>query len=142
MEENVESPHSLDIEAIIEKLDSNTKGLSDSEAKSRLDKHGPNELKEGQKIAVLHILFNQFKSWLVLILIVAAIISWVAGQTIDFWVITVVIFVNAAIGFTQEFRAEKAIAALQKMLVKKSTVVRDGELKTINSSELPEILSN
>ena len=91
----------------------------------RLKTFGPNELAEGGSSSIILLIFKQFKSWLIVLLIAAAIISWLVGQVIDTWVIIAVVLINAGIGFIQEFRAEKAIASLQKMIVKTAKVLRD-----------------
>ncbi len=132
----IENPHTISARDVIQKLNSNNNGLNDEEAKQRLLTYGPNELTEGKTITPLLLFVKQFKSWLVIILIIAAFISWFAGQTIDTWVIVAVVFINSVIGFSQEYRAEKAIASLKNMIVKTAKVIRDGELFTIPTFQL------
>ena len=136
MTEPINDPHTLTTNDVLAKLSSNAAGLSQKEADQRLQSFGPNELPEGKTTSIFEILLKQFKNWLVIILIIAAVISWWAGQHIDAWVIVAVVLVNAAIGFSQEYRAEKAIASLRKMIVKVAKVWRDGQLMTIRSAQL------
>lgn len=136
MATNIGDPHTKEIEELILEAKSGHHGLTDAEAALRLEACGPNELPETNVVSPFLIALKQFKSWLVIVLLIAALISALAGQIIDMWVIIVVVVVNAAIGFTQEYRAEKAIAALQKMLVKTAKVFRNGTLRSIAAKNL------
>ncbi len=129
-------PHSLKIKEVLDELVTNSNGLTNKVAQERLTAYGLNEIPEGKSISIFLLILKQFKSWLVIILIIAAIISWFAGHVLDTWVIVAVVFINAGIGFFQEYRADKAIASLQKMIVKTAKVLRDGKLTTILSSQL------
>ena len=129
-------PHSLKIKEVLNELVTNSKGITNKDAQERLTVYGLNEIPEGKSIPIFLILLKQFKSWLVIILIIAAIISWFAGHILDTWVIVAVVFINAGIGFLQEFRADKAIASLRKMIVKTAKVLRDGKLITVLSAQL------
>ncbi|MEQ6120752.1 HAD-IC family P-type ATPase [Reichenbachiella sp. MALMAid0571] len=128
--------YSLNIDQAFTKLDSNQLGLNETEANKRLAIYGPNELPETKTASLWLLILKQFRSWLVIVLILAAIISWQAGEMIDTWVILAVIVVNAAIGFFHELRAEKAIASLRKMIVKVAKVIRGGHLLTVPTSQL------
>lgn len=132
----IENPSIREVTSLFESLKSEEKGLSHREAKQRLLFFGPNQIPESARRSILVLTLKQFKSGLVLILLVAAAISWWAGEMIDAWVIIVVILINASIGFFQEYRAEKAIDALRDMIVKISKVYRDGQLLKIPSIEL------
>ncbi len=136
MEKYLKYPHSLEIKIIIDELTSNINGLSNKDAQKRLAIYGPNEIPEAKSISLFLLLLKQFKSWLVIILIIAAIISWMTNHVLDTWVIIAVVFVNAGIGFSQEYRADKAIASLRKMIVKTAKVLRDGKLITVLSTQL------
>ncbi len=131
-----ENPHTLKIDETIAHFQTSEKGLTEEEAKKRLSEHGHNVLPEKKKFSVFLLLLRQFRSWLVIILIVAAVISWFANHITDMLVIVAVIVVNAAIGFIQEFKAEKAVSSLQKLVVKTAKVIRNNELKTIPSANL------
>ncbi len=132
----IADPYLKDIESLLKKLKSSRKGLKIDEAKRRLEIYGPNDISEFHSISILNLVFKQFKSGLVLILFIAAGISWWAGEMIDTWVIIAVILINAMIGFSQEYRAEKAIASLRKMIVKIAKVLRNGDLQSIPALQL------
>lgn len=106
-------------------------GLSATEAAQRLAATGPNELKEGKRISPLQIFLGQFKSLIIWILIATGVISGVLGEVVDAIAILVL---NAAIGFYQEFTAEKSIAALKKMTALQAKVRRDGQVIAIPAS--------
>ena len=126
----------VDLGEIYKELGSGEKGLSASEAKARLEKYGYNRI-EGKKGINPFILFlQQFNDPVIWVLIGAAIISGILGETIDLYVILAILMANAVIGFIQEYKAEKAIEALKKMASLKAIVVRDGEEKEINAEEL------
>ncbi len=128
--------HRLEIEDVFAKTNSNEKGLSATEARRRLNKVGPNELKEGKKKTIGMILLMQFKDVMILILLAAAIISGIIGDVTDTIVILIIVLLNALIGFFQEYRAEKAMEALKQMAVIQTTVMRDGKTKTLPATEL------
>jgi Ca2+-transporting ATPase len=118
----------------LKKLISNSgSGLPEVEAEIRLEEHGFNELVEKDKSSVFRMLLEQFKNLLVIILIIAAVVSFSLGETGDSIVIMIVVLVNAVIGFTQEYKAEKAIHALKKMMAPTAKVIRDGEVKRIQA---------
>ena len=136
MTKYIKYPHSLKIETVIDHLATNVNGLSHKAAQERLTVYGTNEIPEGKSTPLILLLFKQFKSWLVILLIIAAIISWLTNHILDTWVILAVVVINAAIGFLQEYRADKAIASLRKMIVKTAKVLREGKLTTVLSSQL------
>ncbi len=131
-----EAFHNKSMAESIKILKSSTNGISNKTAKSRLEKYGKNILKKKKKFHALKILFNQFNSFLIYILIIAAAISFLIGHKIDGFVIGAIVLLNAGIGFIQQFKAEKAIANLKKLIVSKTTVIRQGVQKEILSSEL------
>lgn len=111
-------------------------GLSENEAKLRLDKYGFNKLKEAAKEPFWHKVLAQFQDFTVIILIVAAIISGVTGDLLEALIIIAIVVVNAILGVVQEGRAEKAVEALQKMTSQEAKVIRDGRLQQINAELL------
>ena len=120
--------YKLTAEDTVEELDSDpSQGLSSVEIEQRLARHGPNMLDEGSRISPWRLLFNQFKEVMVIILIIAAIFSLFLGATLDAVIIIAIVFLNAALGFSQEFRAEKAMSALKQMAVPTVRVRRDGD---------------
>ena len=112
------------------------KGLSESEAARRLIADGPNELVEGGARSVWAIAWEQVTATMVVILIVAAVVLAALGDYKDAGVILAIVVLNAALGFHQEFRAEKAIAALKKLAVPHVKVRRDGHALEISARDL------
>ena len=111
-------------------------GLTSEEAASLLENFGKNEITSGHKIRPLEIFISQFKSFLIIILFAAAGLSALAGERIDTIFILIIIILNAIFGFIQEYRAEKAIAALKSMVVVRVRVIRDGREIEINTVDL------
>jgi Ca2+-transporting ATPase len=112
------------------------KGLSKPEAQKRLRTHGPNELEETGSKSPLGILWEQFTSTMVLILIAAAVISALLGKTTETIAISAIVVLFGLLGFVQEYRAEQAIAALKKLSVPNVRVRREGEVLEVAASEL------
>lgn len=128
--------HAISREEALKMLDSSEKGISDSAAKLRLEKYGKNELHQVLKIRPITIFLQQFKSVFIFILLLAAIFSLIIGHYIDFSVILAIVFLNAIIGFIQQFKAEKTIMELKSLLVPKVRVFRENRLMEISSTEL------
>ena len=124
-------------EDVIKQLDIDAQnGLSSSEASSRLEKYGPNELVDRGTKSPWLILWDQLTEIMVVILVIAAVVSGLLGHTDDVIVIMAIVILNAALGFSQEYRAEQAIAALKKLAVPTVKVRRDGKIQEISSTEL------
>jgi Ca2+-transporting ATPase len=128
--------HQKTIKEALAGLKSSEKGLSSDEAKKRLEKHGCNQIEEKYKISAFKIFIEQFKSFIIWILIIAVIISAFLGEMVDAAVIMVIVVLNAIFGFMQEYKAEKAIDALKKMVSLKATVLRDGNEVEIDAKEV------
>ncbi len=111
-------------------------GLSSAEASQRLTQYGSNELKQTKGKNPLMILFSQFTDLLVIILILASLASWFLGEGVDAIMIVIIVIMNAVIGFIQEYRVEKAIEHLKKMVTSNQLVYRDGKIIQISSTEL------
>jgi len=127
----------LTIEEACHKLQTDLRhGLSSAEANQRLRKHGLNKLPDPTPTSPFIIFLRQFSSFIVWVLIVAASIAALLGEWIDSSAILVIILLNAILGFIQEFRAEKSLAALRKLASPSSKVIRDGILRTIPSIEV------
>lgn len=126
-----------DVEDTVKNLNSNIiNGLSSSDAKSRLEKNGPNKLAGKKKKSIIQLFFSQINDVMIYILIIAAIISAFMGEISDAIIILIVILVNAIIGVVQESKAEKALEALKNMSTPKALVKRDGEIIEIPSEEV------
>jgi len=128
--------HSQSAEEVLAHLGSSKSGLNNAQVEQARVKHGLNELPDTQVISWFKLLIRQFKSFLVLVLVAAAIISWVTAHIIDMYVILAVVVINAMIGFIQEMRAERASQALKKMIVAKARVIRNGESAIVAVKEL------
>lgn len=128
--------HILDPSAVYDHLRSSNQGLSLQEVRTRLARDGYNEFKETKKRHWFLIFFAQFTDFMIVILIVAAIVSFFVGDLKDALAILAILFVNAVIGFTQEYRAEKALEALQAMTSTTANVLRDGKTAVIPAREL------
>lgn len=124
------------IDEVVDELNSSPQGLSSEEAQKRFAEYGPNELVEKKKKSPFLMFLDQFKDFMIVVLILAAIISGVIGEPKDTIAIIVIVMLNAVIGFVQEYRAEKALAALKKMASPLALVLRDGVPVNISASEL------
>ena len=111
-------------------------GLSSEEAQKRLDKYGRNKLKSKPKKSIIALFFAQLQDMLIYVLLGATVITLLIQEYVDASIILLVVVLNAVIGVVQEYKAEKAIEALQKMTTPKAIVRRDGEVKEINSEEV------
>ncbi|MEM2974509.1 MAG: cation-translocating P-type ATPase [Candidatus Micrarchaeia archaeon] len=128
--------YQVSVHEVMERLGTSEAGLSDKEAKQRLIKYGKNIIERKEKFLELKILINQFKSPLIFILIVAAVISFLLHEVLDAYAIVAILILNAALGFYQEYKAERAIALLKKLSLPKAVVVRSGRQVEIPSEEL------
>src|SRR4029450_2625203 len=126
--------HNQSVEEVLAQVASTADGLSSQEAAQRLATKGPNELKEGKTISPLQIFLDQFKSLIIWILIVAGVISGLLGEVVDCIAILAILVLNAVIGFYQEFKAEKSIAALKQLTAPHAKVRRDGQVASIAAS--------
>ncbi len=132
----IEKWYALDIEAVFQRLQSGISGLKSDDVKARLLTIGFNELPEKKKISALGIFLSQFKNYLIIILIGAAIISAFTGETTNAYVILFIILFISLLGFIQEYRAERAMEALKKMVAFEAKVLCDGAVKKIPIREL------
>ena len=129
-------PWALTTDAALSQLESTTLGLSDAEARQRLERFGPNQLREKPPRPLWLKFADQFRNLLVLVLIGAAALAVAIGDTKDAVVILIVIVLNAAIGFYQEHRAEASLAALKHMLARHARVRRGGEVVQVGAEAL------
>jgi len=116
--------------------DARIPGLTSAEAQTRLQAQGPNALGEARHASWLAILARQFTGLLVLILIAAAVIAAALGEVIDAIAIGLVVVLNGALGFIQEWQAETALEALRSMLAQTARVRRDGTEILIDTTEI------
>lgn len=113
-----------------------TRGLTTREAEKRIQTYGYNELKHKKNKSAILIFLSQFNDFIVWVLIVATVISGIMGDKADAVTILIIVFVNAILGFVQEFKTEKSLEALQELAAPTCKVIRDGSLKVITSREL------
>lgn len=129
--------HSIEAPQVLKELDTDLhKGLTEEEVKRRLEKYGYNELKKEEKISPFTLFINQFKNILIIILIVAIVLSALVGEVVDAAIIAVIVVFCAVLGFIQEYRAERALEALKKMLSPTITALRGGKEEEVPSKEL------
>ena len=132
----------LSVKTVSEKLHTDTeKGLSSSEVSKRYETYGRNELKAKPKKTLLAKFIEQFKDFMIIVLIIAAIVSGIVGVQqgegiADTFIILIVVIVNAIIGVAQESKAEKSLEALQKLSSHVAKVIRDGKLVVVQSADL------
>ena len=133
----IEFAHAESADTVVTRLDARIDcGLSSAQAQERGAKYGPNRLPEAPTRSAWLVFFGQFKSILILILIGAALLSALIGNVKDAVVILAVVVINALVGFYQEYRAERSLAALKEMLPVKTHVRREGEKHAIAAEEL------
>ncbi|MFC0775799.1 cation-translocating P-type ATPase [Terrimonas alba] len=128
--------YSISAEEVLKQMGSNINGLDDETVQKKIEEHGKNELKGKKKVSPLVIFIRQFLDFMILVLIAAAIVSAFIGEGSDTIVIIIIIVLNAIIGFIQEYRAEKAIEALQKMAAPISHVLRNGNVVELPAADI------
>jgi len=128
--------HAIEFEKVFELIDSSQQGLSSVEAKNRLLKFGANQIKRKNKDGVLKLILRQINNPLIWVLIGSSTLATLLGKITDGLVVLSVVIVNTIIGFLQEFKAGKAIEALNEMVPEYAIVLRNGQLITIGVAEL------
>lgn len=128
--------HSLELDEVFEKLRSTPNGLSSEEASKRLEEYGFNEIVVEKKVSPWMIFLGQFKSPLIILLLVATGLSMVIGELVDATIIIAVVVASAVLGFYEEYRAERALEALKKMTAPMARVLRDGKVVMIKAREV------
>ena len=125
----------MPLDQLMKKLDTSEKGLSQDEAKKRIERYGYNELTEEKESPILQFL-SYFRGTIPYMILAAAIISAILGHYPTLIIIMVLLFLNAVIGFREERQAGNAIAALKEKLAVKANVKREDKWSSINASEL------
>jgi Ca2+-transporting ATPase len=126
----------MQIEEALKALSVGSNGLGREEAANRLARSGPNELKEEKKRSSARLFLEQFKNVLVIILLIATALSFAVGEIPDGMVIIAIVIAVAVLGFTQEYRAEKALEALRKMTAPETLVLRGGKEINIRTRDV------
>ncbi|MCT0160927.1 cation-translocating P-type ATPase [Lactiplantibacillus pentosus] len=122
--------------AIYQELETDEHGLQQSAATQRLEQYGPNALNQQKTTSLLQKFIAQFKDFMIIVLLVAALIAAFTGEAVDAVIILLVVVLNAIFGVFQESKAEEAINALKEMSAPDATVLRDGQLQTVKSDAL------
>lgn len=128
--------HLLRVDEVEQHYQTGPQGLTGAEAARRLAEYGPNKLEEYRKKSPLMLLLSQFADFMILVLLAAALVSGLIGDLTDALIIVGITVVNATVGFIQEFRAEKAMAALRRMASGKARVRRDNMVKEVSVEDL------
>ncbi|HEX2988065.1 MAG TPA: cation-transporting P-type ATPase [Chloroflexota bacterium] len=128
--------HGCELAQVLKELgtDANT-GLTSEEARRRLERYGPNELKEKPRPGFLQLLWGQVNNFLIILLIVASVVSAALGELTDAGMIMTIVVLNAVLGVVQESKAEAAMAALKKMAAPNARVIRDDSIQDVPSRE-------
>ncbi len=140
MKENYR-PYLEPVTSVLEETASAENGLTAAEAAARLEKDGPNKLIEAKKRSAILRFFDQMRDPMIIILLVAAVLSFITSMyqgesPADVFIILFVVVLNSVLGVVQESKAEEAIEALKQMTAAKSKVLRDGEIAVVPSDEL------
>jgi Ca2+-transporting ATPase len=128
--------YQLSSEQALERIESRREGLDQAQVAERLERYGANQLEERGGRSPAAVFLGQFTEVMVLVLVVAAAISFTIGETLDAVIILIIVVLNALLGFTQEYRAERAMAALKQLSIPTVRVLRDGTLHEIASVDL------
>jgi Ca2+-transporting ATPase len=129
--------HSMEAAHVLKELGTDLhQGLSGEEVKCRIEKYGFNELKKEDGVSPFTLFVNQFKNILIIILLIAIVLSAVVGEVVDAAIIGLIVVFCAVLGFVQEYRAERALEALKKMLSPTITVLRGGKEEEVSTKEL------
>ena len=140
MEQQTKHVYSQSVEDVFKEVQSSPSGLSSQEVASRLEKYGANTLQEGKKKSLLEKFVDQFKDFMILVLLVAAVVSMFAHSgepdPTDAIIILAVVLLNAILGVFQESKAEEAIEALKKMASPVASVLRDGHVEHIKGEDI------
>ncbi|QRF23786.1 calcium-translocating P-type ATPase, SERCA-type [Alicyclobacillus sp. TC] len=128
--------HSLSVVDCMAELQSSQDGLSETEAAMRRQQFGANQLAEGNKVSLLTVFLNQFRDFMILVLLAATLISGLLGEYTDAITIIAIIILNGVLGFVQEVRAEKSLAALKELTAPVARVRRAGQVLSLPARDL------
>ena len=128
--------HLLPISEITQLLNTTPSGIDTVVAAERLREQGKNQIEDTKKKSIFKMILSQFSDFMILILVAAAIISGVIGDVTDTIIILAIVIINAAVGFIQEYRAEKAMEALKNMAANHAHILREGKMMSIPATDL------
>lgn len=126
----------MDVQDVLQLLSVSPKGLANAEADKRREQVGENRLNEAEQTSLLTLFFNQFRDFMVLVLLAATLVSGLLGEHADAITIIAIIIVNGILGFFQELRAEKSLASLKQLTAPTATVLRDGKKVSVPALDL------
>jgi Ca2+-transporting ATPase len=132
----VEPYHAMDVDSVLQAFNTGRSGLTEVEARDRLEKYGYNTLAERRRVTALQIFLGQFKDIFVLMLLGASLISALLGEMVDAITIGAIIVLVAIVGFVQDYRGEKALEAMKRMTASTARVIRGSQVKVIDASEI------
>ncbi|MFA6048207.1 MAG: cation-transporting P-type ATPase [Parcubacteria group bacterium] len=121
---------------VLARFNAKASGLADEEAQKRLQEYGYNRIEKKRKWKWVKLVFNQFNDALVWILLVAATLAFIFGEVRDMTIILIIVFINATIGFFQEWKADRIMDSIKKLTTDKAIVIRNGTKKEIDTQEL------
>ena len=127
---------SVPADGVASELGGGPEGLSESEARARLARHGPNTLRAAPRATALALLARQFANPVILVLVAAAVVSVAVGEWIDAAIILAIVLGSGILGFVQEHRASRAVGRLRARLALRTTVLRDGAPRQVPSAEI------
>ncbi|MFZ2975801.1 MAG: cation-transporting P-type ATPase [Candidatus Moraniibacteriota bacterium] len=133
MPKNKKQNYNLTLQEILKKYSTGEQGLLENETKERIKKYGLNEIQKKQNWKWAKIIFAQFNDALVWILLVAAFLAFLFSEYRDVTIILIIVFINASIGFFQEFKAERILDSIKKLTKERAVVIREGEKKEIDA---------
>ena len=128
--------HALSVEQNLQQREASAAGLSSEQARLRLQQYGPNVLPQRPSLAPWRRFLLQFHNLLIYVLLGSMLMTLVLGEWLDSGVIFAVVLINAVIGFIQEYRAERAMAALKQLAAATARVLRDGAVTDLPASDL------
>lgn len=128
--------HETSLTSLYKQFNSSEKGLTQEQAKLALTKYGKNKIKKKKKLEPIKIFLSQFNSFLIYILILAALISFLIKHNLDAIIILAIVLLNSIMGFVQQYKAEKAIQNLKKLIISKTLVIRNNKQIEIASENL------
>lgn len=125
-----------EVDEVLQELQTSAKGLTSQEAAERIKKYGYNELEEKKGKSLFQMFIDEFKDFMIVVLLIAALISLFVGETTDAVIIIAIVVLNALLGVIQENRANQALQALKKLSTPHAKVLRDGKIQVLPTKEL------
>ncbi|PNR92311.1 calcium-translocating P-type ATPase, PMCA-type [Petrotoga sp. 9PWA.NaAc.5.4] len=125
-----------EVDEVLQELQTSTKGLTSQEAAERIKKYGYNELEEKKGKSLFQMFIDEFKDFMIVVLLIAALISLFVGETTDAVIIIAIVVLNALLGVIQENKANQALQALKKLSTPHAKVLRDGKIQVLPTKEL------